>query len=117
MDLNIKTVRNGYIAEHCGETYVFSTPEALTDWMERNYPNRSKVFRPVLSSVSINNQIPCIKFIREFYGLSLKAAKDKTDEAKASGSVTLGPLDEDTANRFKENIETNTSAEVYLEKQ
>lgn len=120
LTLNLRTVDNGYIMDMVdrndqSKTLVFTSLEAVTAWMNANYPVPNTQTLVSVKGVNRDNQIPVIKFIREYFGLGLREAKDKSDLAKDGNMVDVGELPRQIAEKFKNAVESATSASVRLE--
>jgi len=83
--MTFKNAENGIIMDHAGAIFVFTSPEQMTEWFNKNYPLPDTTERNhtvVIGTVDRNHLIGAIKVVREHTGLGLKDAKDLVEEVR-----------------------------------
>lgn len=106
--MTFKNAENGLIMDHAGAVYVFTSPEQMTEWFNQHYSvavSDNRDHTVVMGGVDRNHLIGAIKVVREYTGLSLKAAKDLVEDVRDNGArnpVTVSDKEEGVPFKFAE---------------
>jgi len=95
--LNFTKAQNGLILLHEGETFVFTSPQQLTEWMVEHFPYEGPKTEITLLAVPKDRLISCIKVVREYTGKGLREAKDFVDLVRNGDPQAIHGLSQNEA--------------------